>query len=744
MKDTCGESVSYDTAHDEVVANAMSKMFDDGKLVEKLAKLKEQDKDLAQKLWEGFKKILSKFIGIYQKESALFKDAADLMEMKETFEQLQNMFAEALVEASENYQTTNDESYGEQYSSQETDYNRDFDYSELNWATDLGIITGKDRAIFERTINNEIYRGAKPQTANGEYIIDTGKCLMFTDGDFHNPTLSRVIVFATEYESLLDEAKRRIFYDARSTGDVQESKQVIEDIYGPGFAVEYTQTVYGTDARQNRGRKRANGKGSDRRYHAKSLKERLAEEGLTHLLEDDGEVYSTQETDVDSENHPYSYEGLPSDAFYANAAIYNFDFLVSQKPMRVIEDVPPLSAVQTDGKIDYEKTVKLGLENVEKNGGIKRGAVYLLENGYTKRPLQISKNSIEHGLGAKSPYAKRTNARLGTVIGEICKNAIPINGVVNTHNVRGTYVMAAVVDTTIGNENKYIVALVTVEQQNGMIQSIEHLDVTHALSGRKLNDQAIEKENRVAQGPRAGTKSDSESQFSTISIRDFLGIVNSTHQGYLSDDVIKKLNVERRGSKKGLFSEHETDAYSNRDLLANALESVTQSSIEYQMIQEYKGRIRLINEYEEKLAKLNAEIRQIRFGTKGKQDTERLKQLETEARTVAVNINRNDRKLLSLEASEPLRKVIAQERKKEAQRVKKHVKEIQENKKLRTEHALPVSLEKVGTQCYYKRANLLCKGERYEEHSEQSRIYLRHGWCHLSRKQDPGGCNGIC
>ena len=144
------------------------------------------------------------------------------------------------------------------------------------------------------------------------------------------------------------------------------------------------------------------------------------------------------------------------------------------------------------------------------------------------------------------------------------------------------------------------------------------------------------------------------------------------------------------------------------------------------MIQEYKGRIRLINEYEEKLAKLNAEIRQIRFGTKGKRDTERLKQLETEARTVAANINRNDRKLLSLEASEPLRRVIAQERKKEAQRVKKNVKEIQENKKLRTEHALPVSLEKVGTLCYYKRANLLCKGERYEEHSEQSRIYLRH------------------
>ena len=185
----------------------------------------------------------------------------------------------------------------EQYSSQETDFDGDFDYSELNWATDLGIITGKDRAIFERTINNEILRGVKPQSANGEYIIDTGRCLMFTDGDFHRPTLSRVIVFETEYESLTDEAKRRILIDAESTGDVQESKRIIEDLYGPWFAIEYTQTVYGTNERENRGRKRANSKGSDRRYRAKSLKERLADEGISHLLADDEELYSTQETD---------------------------------------------------------------------------------------------------------------------------------------------------------------------------------------------------------------------------------------------------------------------------------------------------------------------------------------------------------------------------------------------------------------------------------------------------------------
>ena len=163
----------------------------------------------------------------------------------------------------------------------------DFNYSQLNWAKDAGIITGKDLAIFERTINNEIFRGKKPQTADGEYIIDTGKCLMFTDGDFHNPTLSRVIVFATEYESLIDEAKRRIKEDAENTGDTQISQRVIENIHGPGFAIEYTSPVHGANARKNRRRKGKTGTGSNPGYRAKSLRERLAEEGLAHLLDGD-------------------------------------------------------------------------------------------------------------------------------------------------------------------------------------------------------------------------------------------------------------------------------------------------------------------------------------------------------------------------------------------------------------------------------------------------------------------------
>ena len=149
---------------------------------------------------------------------------------------------------------------------------------------------------------------------------------------------------------------------------------------------------------------------------------------------------------------------------------------------------------------------------------------------------------------------------------------------------------------------------------------------------------------------------------------------------------VKSVDNKKPTSDKDIrYSTQQTDNISNRDMLANAFETLSQNSEEYKMIQEYKGRIRILNEYEEKLSKLNAEILEITFGTEGKRDTKKLKELQTEAKKVAERINANDKKLLSMEASEPLRKVIEQERKKEAQRTKAHVNEIIQNKKARAE-----------------------------------------------------------
>lgn len=163
--------------------------------------------------------------------------------------------------------------------------------------------------------------------------------------------------------------------------------------------------------------------------------------------------------------------------------------------------------------------------------------------------------------------------------------------------------------------------------------------------------------------------------------------------GNISEETLRK-NVARFNKKvkdfkaknKIFYSERTGDAVSNRTLLANAFEGLSRNSDEYAMIQRYRNRIRLLEEQEEKLAKINAEIREIRF-TKGKYDAGKLAELEAKAQEISKAITRHDKKLLEMEVSAPFRKVIEQERRKEAQKTRAHVAEVQQNKKLRAEQA---------------------------------------------------------
>ena len=96
--------LDYDAAFEEVVADSMEKMFADGNIMDKLTKLKAQDKGLLQRIKNFIDKWLSKIKEFYSAEGQYITREGELAHQFERFEQLQQLFAEALVDAGENYQ----------------------------------------------------------------------------------------------------------------------------------------------------------------------------------------------------------------------------------------------------------------------------------------------------------------------------------------------------------------------------------------------------------------------------------------------------------------------------------------------------------------------------------------------------------------------------------------------------------------------------------------------------------------
>ena len=123
-----------------------------------------------------------------------------------------------------------------------------------------------------------------------------------------------------------------------------------------------------------------------------------------------------------------------------------------------------------------------------------------------------------------------------------------------------------------------------------------------------------------------------------------------------------------------LYSDRPTESFSNRSLLANALESTVQNDIERSKLQQYKEKIDLIDSEQQKLHDLREQIKELSFA-KGARDTEAIKKLQFEANQAANRINTYDRQLLNLESTKALKGVLEREKKLAYQKAEKRGKE---------------------------------------------------------------------
>ena len=96
--------LTYDEAYEEVVADSMETMLSDGRVLEKLTRLKQKDQSLWQKIKEYISELAGKIRAVYEGMTADSVEGQYVAEMKDAIEKLQDLFVEGLVDASENYQ----------------------------------------------------------------------------------------------------------------------------------------------------------------------------------------------------------------------------------------------------------------------------------------------------------------------------------------------------------------------------------------------------------------------------------------------------------------------------------------------------------------------------------------------------------------------------------------------------------------------------------------------------------------
>lgn len=146
------------------------------------------------------------------------------------------------------------------------------------------------------------------------------------------------------------------------------------------------------------------------------------------------------------------------------------------------------------------------------------------------------------------------------------------------------------------------------------------------------------------------------------------------------------------------YSERPEDSFSNRYLLANALESVAESDAAKAILADYKKAIADLDTKTARLNELNAEIKELTFG-KGENDAQKLKAAREEARGLANSINRTDKRLFGLESSKVLKRVLQKEKQNAYERASQKARErISEMREGRDRTAMRHSIMRVAKE----------------------------------------------
>lgn len=171
-----GIELTYDEAFEEMVADAMEAMFTGTDVMAKMAKLKRQDKPLWQEIKDFILGLAEKIRSVYSRLKPDSAEARYVLKMKDSIDQLAELFAEGVMDAGAEKNTT--QNGGVKYSLK--GYS---EHQKKNWATSKRIVVFSDSAqlthfiqdsIVNKTMDKKMYFGAISTDLANRIQNDTG------------------------------------------------------------------------------------------------------------------------------------------------------------------------------------------------------------------------------------------------------------------------------------------------------------------------------------------------------------------------------------------------------------------------------------------------------------------------------------------------------------------------------------------------------------------------------------------
>lgn len=464
--EAAGRKISYAEAHEEVIADSMETMLTDGKAIEKLQMLQTKDPSLFEKIKSAIAELIVKIKKAYKNVKPETLEGQIVASMLDEIETIQQLFADAIADASENFKSAeanssenvkqSDIRYSQREKSLEKDDTSWYDKhnplsfdnraginprSSINWVYKAEIFSQVENKLFNQMVS-EINQGSKAFEKNsaGEYILPIENKIVFTDGNYDYPYIREIIEVMTDTATEFEDAKERIFNVEKGKSSKQESACFLQNFYGDGFIVSYRNGVVGVYAWENGKRK-----GRTRREVIGNYQRKQNGRG------NDKE---SNETSLKLSDRNYSYDALVSKPDMKVTTLYDFD--------------------QHDRK-DVVKEAKKNATSVGKANSDGSVSVYVDD---IDGEVIVSTKAIRHSLDSRS----KVNIPVGLKIGEILKNSIKINELnPREENISQSYVLMGMAKNT--NNEPYVVSFVV----NSYTNTIDTVDVLYSANAKKTS-----------------------------------------------------------------------------------------------------------------------------------------------------------------------------------------------------------------------------------------------------------------